>query len=286
MNNQHGPLLNTVQLNARIADGNCVVIDARGGPDAEARYAAGHLKGALFVDLETELSAKSDDAAHGGRHPLPAPNQFGKVLQKLGITPTSVVIVYDDKYGAMAAARFWWMLKAVGHSHVYVLDGGYAQAVKQGFPTATGMEIRIPAVDSYPVADWLSQTVSLQEVEEVSLTQSSVIVDVREAYRYRGEGEPIDRIAGHIPGAINIPYVNNLNDDGYFKSSEELTELYNNVLHDHAEQKIIIHCGSGVTACHTLLAMEHAGMTNTCLYVGSWSEWSRNDKPIATGTSQ
>ena len=262
--------------------GDTVIIDARGGADAEDRFDTGHLDGALFVNLETDLSEKSENAADGGRHPLPDAKKFGQLLGQLGITPTTKVIVYDDKRGAMAAARFWWMLKSAGHEEVYVVSGGLEAIAKEGLSISEDALTLLTEYPDYPVEDWLSPTVSLEEVEQAAENPEYVVVDVRENYRYKGESEPIDLVAGHIPGAINIPYIDNMDENGNFLSSDALQQKYTAALAGKDPEKIIIHCGSGVTACHTLLALEEAGIKGANLYVGSWSEWSRNDKPIAT----
>jgi thiosulfate/3-mercaptopyruvate sulfurtransferase len=264
------------------ATGDTVIIDARGGADAEDRFDLGHLEGALFVNLETDLSEKSQDAANGGRHPLPDVTKFSQLLGQLGITPVTTVIVYDDKRGAMAAARFWWMMKAVGHQEVYVVSGGLEAIVKEGFEISQDTLELLTEYPVYPVEAWLLPTVDLEKVSQASSDPDYVIIDVRENYRYKGESEPIDLVAGHIPGAINIPYLSNMSENGDFLAADSLREKYIQALEGHDPEKIIVHCGSGVTACHTLLALEEAGISGANLYVGSWSEWSRNDKPIAT----
>jgi thiosulfate/3-mercaptopyruvate sulfurtransferase len=257
-------------------------IDARAGADAFNRYSKGHVPGALFVDLETELSNKKSDPAIGGRHPLPEPRAFGELLTALGITPSTVVIVYDDKSGALAAARFWWMMKAAGHEQVHVIDAAWDEMIQAGLLSDTEIAHRKRAPSPYPITNWKQPVASMAEVEAAADDSEGVVVDVREAYRFRGEGEPFDLVAGHIPGAVNIPYLENLDKDGKFRAPEELRSLYESKI-PSAGTTVIVHCGSGVTACHTLLALEHAGISGAKLYTGSWSEWSRNDKPIATG---
>jgi thiosulfate/3-mercaptopyruvate sulfurtransferase len=256
-----------------------VIIDTRSGPDAFERYLANHLKGALHADLDKDLSKKSADAAKGGRHPLPPIKDFGTLLGKLGITPSTPVIIYDDKAGANAAARFWWMLRAVGHKAVQVVDGGLDAIIRNGLPMSSATE-SANMTTAYPVTEWKLPTVTIKEVEEATMDGKALIIDVREAYRYRGEREPIDLVAGHIPGAINIPYLNNLREDGTFYSPDDLAAMYKKEMGTHKSEGVIVHCGSGVTACHTLLALEHAGLSGASLYVGSWSEWSRNDLPV------
>ena len=262
-----------------------VIIDARaGGPDAYERYLNGHWENALYVDLEKDLSKKPGNAAFGGRHPLPDIYEFGKLLGKLGIKPSTHVLVYDDKGGANAAARFWWMLKSVGHEKIQVIDGGLDTLIKSG-ATMTSEIILPVSVEPYPGNEWKLPVVDIEVVEQSSKgTNDFKIVDVRESFRYRGESEPIDLVAGHIPGAVNVPFVENLQPDGKFKPAEELQARYNKISGGNPE-KLIVHCGSGVTACHTLLAMDHAGITGAKLYVGSWSEWSRREKPVGKDQS-
>ena len=263
--------------------GDTVIIDARGGADAEDRFETAHLEGALFVNLETDLSVKPENAAVGGRHPLPEAVQFGALLGTLGITPSTRVIVYDDKRGAMAAARFWWMMKAIGHEEVYVVSGGLEAIQKAGLNITDETETLLTEYPVYPVENWISPVANMEKVAEAAANKDYAVIDVRENFRFRGESEPIDLVAGHIPGAINIPYVDNMDAEGNFLSAEALREKYTAILDNYDPENIIVHCGSGVTACHTLLALDEAGFEGAQLYVGSWSEWSRNDKPVATG---
>lgn len=259
-----------------------VIIDARSGPDAFERYRSSHLAKALHVDLDRDLSRKPKDAAYGGRHPLPDIKAFAAFIGSLGITPTTHVVVYDDKSGANAAARFWWMMRALGHSKIQVVDGGLDAIVREGSPMTS--EMNVPqATSPYPAQQWQLPVANIEDVEVAVKDPDGLVIDVREAYRYRGEREPIDLIAGHIPGAINIPYLHNLADDGTFRPAEELSALYKDALDKRNPKNVIVHCGSGVTACHTLLALEQAGIQGANLYVGSWSEWSRRDLPIGTG---
>lgn len=251
-----------------------VIIDASNGNHAYENYQRQHLDKAVFVDLNTELADIKEDVANGGRHPLPTIEQFSKTLSRLGISKESHVVVYDDKMGANAAARFWWMLKAVGHEKVQVLDGGFQEAERVGFPINSKVASNTPS--TYFIEDWKLPLATMDEVEAVVQDNNHVVIDVRDGERYRGEKEPIDLIAGHIPGAINIPFKENLTKNGVFLSSEELKEKYLNVFNGISSDKIIVHCGSGVTACHTLLAIATAGLDIPKLYVGSWSEWSRN----------
>lgn len=256
-----------------------VIVDTRSGPDAFERYRVNHVKGALHADLDKDLSKKPADAAAGGRHPLPDIKDFGAFLGKLGITPSTHVTIYDDKAGANAAARFWWMLRSVGHKNVHVVDGGLDAIVRAELPMSSEIPQTVTTTP-YPVTEWKLPTVTINEVKDAAKDENALVIDVREAYRYRGEREPIDLVAGHIPGAINIPYLDNLTENGSFRAPEELASLYEKAIGTRKPENVIVHCGSGVTACHTLLALEQAGISGTNLYVGSWSEWSRNDLPV------
>lgn len=275
------PILSPSDLLALQQKPNFILIDARSGPNAKENYEKAHLAGAFWVDLENDLSEKTGDAAQGGRHPLPPVKKFAHFLGTLGITPQSHVVVYDDKNGANPAARFWWMLRALGHEQIQVLDGGYQAAINAGFPTSIGMESSNPTTD-YPASTWQLPMADINEVAQAAQAEDAVVIDVRESGRYLGQFEPIDLVAGHIPGAINIPFAENLNADGSFLSPEQLHTKYAETLANIDSDKVIVHCGSGVTACHTLLALAQAGMEIPKLYVGSWSEWSRNERPIAT----
>lgn len=258
-----------------------VIVDTRSGVDANEQYRANHLEGAQHADLDRDLSKKPTDPAYGGRHPLPEIKDFATLLGKLGITPSTHVVVYDDKCGANAAARFWWMLRAVGHTKVQVIDGGLDAIIREGLPMTSALNVSKSTLP-YPVSEWGLPTVNIEDVKAAAKDPEALVIDVREAYRYRGEREPIDLIAGHIPGARNIPYLSNLREDGQFRSAEELVSDYKNAIGDRKPANVIVHCGSGVTACHTLLALEQAGIKGANLYVGSWSEWSRRDLPIGT----
>lgn len=253
---------------------NPILIDAGSSNDAFTRYQQKHIKGALYVDLNNHLAAVPEDAAKGGRHPLPTINDFAMLLGRLGITPYSYVIVYDDKQGSNAAARFWWMLRAVGHNKVQVLNGGLQAAEAAGIDMGSGIEIPKP-VGAYPFTTWQLPMADISEVRNAVENGESCIIDVRDAERYLGFTEPLDPVAGHIPTAINIPFKGNMDADGLFLSPEKLRDKYAPVFKSHVAEDIIVHCGSGVTACHTLLAMDAAGLPMPKLYVGSWSEWCR-----------
>lgn len=275
------PIISAKDLKEIIAKGgNPVVLDARTGKDAQSNYLQEHLKGAFFIHLDQDLAGIGEDAAQGGRHPLPRLGTFAKKLSSLGLTPEAQVVVYDTSNGANAAARCWWMLKAAGVEKAQVLNGGLQAAKEEGLAMASGHETAESQPFSAP-ENWLLPTISIDEVEKGLSDGSITVIDVRDAYRYRGESEPIDLLAGHIPGAINIPFSENLDDRGHFLPPSDLKTKYSELLNGRPEP-IVVHCGSGVTACHTILVLASAGLPVPKLYVGSWSEWSRRGKPIAT----
>jgi thiosulfate/3-mercaptopyruvate sulfurtransferase len=279
------PIIQATTLLKLYKSENLVIIDARSGKNARANYEEKHLDGALFIDLESQLAEIKEDASNGGRHPLPKIENFAKTVSNLGISEKSHVVIYDDKNGSNAAARFWWMLKSIGHEKVQVLDGGFQAAEKSTFPTSSTTEI-INKTELYKVDNWKLPMAKIDEVENVSQDKNHIVIDVRETSRYNGETEPIDLIAGHIPGAINIPFTENLDENGFFLPPNELKEKYKKIFQNVKPENIIVHCGSGVTACHSLLAIANAGLEIPKLYVGSWSEWSRNGKKIATKTEK
>lgn len=281
MKQQLSPLITATELLTLHQTSSIILIDASNGKNAYDNYLESHLQGALFIDLNTQLADIKEDVSIGGRHPLPTLEQFSKVLSDLGITTESHMVVYDDKNGANASARFWWMLKAVGHEKVQVLNGGKSTAEAVGFPLAKGIE-KAEKVGLYPVTNWQLSQVSMDEVEKATTNPDAIIIDVRETARYKGHVEPLDLIAGHIPNAVNVPFSSNLDENGLFLSPSLLKEKYETVFQDIPVENQIVHCGSGVTACHTLLAIASAGLPMPNLYVGSWSEWSRNGKEIVT----
>jgi len=274
------PIINPEELLKLKEASNFVLIDARAGINASENYQNEHLKDARFVDLNKDL-ATVEDPANGGRHPLPSLEKFSQVLSKIGISPSSHVIIYDDKNGSNAAARFWWMLRSINHEKVQILNGGLQAAIKVGFPVSSALETVEPT-EKYPISEWSLAQADMEEVEKARNKKENIVIDVRDKNRFDGLTEPLDLIAGHIPGAINVPFSENLNEDGFYKSPEVLAKKYNEIIGDKNPDNVIVHCGSGVTACHTLLAMDYAGIPIPKLYVGSWSEWSRNDRELAT----
>jgi thiosulfate/3-mercaptopyruvate sulfurtransferase len=257
-----------------------LLFDAGGSPESKGRYESEHLQGAVYVDLDTQLSHIQSDDSNGGRHPLPDTGAFARTLTELGISKNRHIVIYDDKNGSNAAGRFWWMLRSAGHEWVQVLNGGLAEAKKHNVPLQSGWVAPHAAPEPYHIEQWNLPLALIDEVETASQDPNSIIVDVRSKERYDGITEPIDLIAGHIPAAINIPFTENMDDRGLFLPPDEIKKLYRSRFGESEAQKVIVHCGSGVTACHTLLALAHAEMNIPKLYVGSWSEWSRNQKKM------
>ena len=266
------PLLSAHDLRVRL--GSICLLDARQGAGS---YAAGHLPGALHADLNRHLSTARDpghDPARGGRHPVPPVDRFAAQVGAWGIGVDTEVVVYDDSGGGNAAARLWWMLRALGHGHVLLLDGGLAAALAAGLkPTVEASSVAPTA--PYPATAWLLPTVEAEAVEVLRRDSTRKLLDVRSSERWRGETEPFDPVAGHIPGSLNLAWQDNLNPDGRFKSAEQLRTQFEALLGDTPPDRLAVHCGSGVTACHTLVALEVAGLTGAALYVGGWSEWCR-----------
>ena len=280
MSIQISPIISVAELqNLLESKEEVLIFDVSNGKEAKENYEKKHLKNALFVDINTQLANIKENLAEGGRHPLPEVKDFAKVLGQLGISPATHVVVYDDKNGANAAARFWWMLKAVNHNKVQVLDGGLTNAERNNFPIDNEF-VEVKSVAEYPIEKWNLPQILIDKIEEIKDNKDYKIIDVREESRYNGISEPIDLIAGHIPNAINIPFTNNLDANGLFLEKEKLQQVYKDVLDNFKSENIIVHCGSGVTACHTILAMHYAGYNFPNLYVGSWSEWSRNNKEM------
>ena len=250
------------------------------------QYSDKHIPGALYADLNTALSAKGDPAVtgavSGGRHPLPRREVFAQWLGSVGLTPAMQAVVYD-RQGANYCGRLWWMLKWLGHANVAVLDGGWQAWEAAGGGVETGIMSPVSA-SNYPVAQSLSGLAAIETVAKQLGTSTQTIIDARGAPRFRGEMEPIDPVAGHIPGALNRPFTANLGADGFFKSTETLRAEFLALLGDRDPATVVHHCGSGVSAVPNVLAMEIAGLGTTALFAGSWSEWcSDPTRPVAQG---
>ena len=249
---------------------------ARKGKDA---YLAGHIPGALFLDVDAELSAPGGGRGKpSGRHPWPSAEQVGRVLGAAGIGPGDAVVAYDDQSGAVAA-RLWYLLRAHGHDRVAVLDGGIARWIAEGRP----LETLAPRLEPCAHAARLLPGFVLDKAAVLALPAGSLLLDARAAERYRGEVEPIDPRAGHIPGAKSAPFTDNLSAEATprFRPPAELRARFEAL--GSSGREPVVYCGSGITACHDLLALHLAGLRGR-LYAGSWSEWSSDpDRPVATG---
>ena len=259
-----------------------VIVDCRydlmDGEAGQKAWLDSHIPGAVYASVSKELSGNVDGLAvtDRGRHPMPAPETMIKTFSELGIDSSKQVVVYDDTGGAFAS-RLWWMLRYMQHDAVAVLDGGWFAWVQTDMPQESGqVRKRVAEFSGKPESGRL---VEIDQVSEVVL-----LIDSRDPDRYLGKLEPIDPAAGHIPGAINHFWQNNLNGDGRFHSSQQLAESFKNLLGETVSEDAVFYCGSGVTACHNLLAIAHAGMAEPRLYGGSWSEWSSDPaRPVATG---
>ena len=260
-----------------------VWLDARAG---ETSYAEGHVVGAWHADLERDLSSPGGDPRHGGRHPLPTTPAFAATLSRWGISQRSTVAIYDDQSGGNAAARAWWMLRSVGHDRVAVVDGGFAALLMAGAPIDRDRPAAPQATVPYPATAWQWPLVDADTVATWSQNPAHLVLDVRAPERYRGEVEPLDPVAGHIPGAANLFWRDNLDEQGVMRDAAALRRMYETLLAGRAPEAVAVQCGSGVTACHTLLALEVAGLQGAALYVGSWSEWCASTRATETGGPQ
>ena len=269
----HAPLVSCSTLAEHLDDPKWVVFDCRHAlldPDAGPKeYAKGHIPGAFHAHIDRDLAGPVGNGGKG-RHPLPIPGAFQRFLRTHGVDDDSQVVCYDDAGGAWAA-RLWWLLRHHGHTAVAVLDGGIARWKIQGRPLSK--EHRKAGDGAF------SGTAGAMPIVQADDLDGRVLIDARAPERFRGEQEPIDPVPGHIPGARNLPHTGNLNTDGRFLSPDELKARYEGL--DAAQT--VVYCGSGVTAAHDVLAMEIAGLGTPALYPGSWSEWSRAGRPVATG---
>lgn len=276
-------LVSTDELAGHLDDPDWVIIDCRftlTDKDAGHRaYLKGHIPGAQYAHLDDDLASPVTETT--GRHPLPAVEQLSAKLGQWGIDGSKQVVVYDDTFGAMAV-RLWWLLKWLGHDAVALLNGAYPKWVREHRPLSS--EHHETTATTFVARVRNELVVSAEELQARLADKHCVLIDARAEERFSGEVEPLDKVAGHIPGAVNRPYDDNLAISGELMSAEELQEEYHELLSEHAAKEVIHMCGSGVTACHNVLAMEAAGMTGSRLFVGSWSEWiSDPSRPIVTG---
>ncbi len=273
-------LVSTAQLEGNLQD--WAVIDCRFDLKNEhaglQAYRASHIPGAVYASLADDLSTAP--AGTNGRHPLPAVDAMAKTFSALGVGPMTQVVAYDEDNG-MYASRLWWMLRYLGHDRVAVLDGGFKTWTREQRRIQSGDERRSPAeFVPRPRSEWL---VTIDEMV-TGTAQSALLVDARAPERFEGRLETLDRAAGHIPGAVNRFFRDNVTDESTMRPATELRLAWDSLLQGRPPNEVVMYCGSGVTACQNLLALEHAGISGTRLFVGSWSEWSADPtRPVETG---
>ena len=279
-------LINTHDLSLHLGDPQWIIFDCRHDlmdiGKGEHLYRQGHIPGAHFANLDTDLSGEKN--GRNGRHPLPSPAAFAAFLARHGVTHTAAVIAYDDA-GGLFASRLWWMARWIGLKHACLLDGGMPKWTAEG--RALSAEVPVPQpVALQARADPLMHG-STAEVEAHLNDPAFALIDARTPERYRGEVEPIDPVAGHIPGALNRPYRLNLNDDLTLRPASEIRQEFLQLVSNKRPENVLHQCGSGVTACMNIFAMEYAGLSGSKLYAGSWSEWVSNpSRPIVQKGNQ
>lgn len=281
----HSTLISTETLALHL-DGSWAIVDCRydlrnhsWGRD---QYRAGHIPGAVYAGLSDDLAAPP--SGKNGRHPLPCVEDVEATFGRLGIASGTQVVIYDQDAG-MYASRLWWMLRYMGHDAAAVVDGGWAKWVREGRAVRAGEETRPAAVFTGHRRKQLR--VRIEDMEAALGDPSLLLVDARAPERFEGTNEPLDRTPGHIPGAVNYFYKRNVTNEGVMLPPERLREQFGEVLGDRTPDRVVMYCGSGVTACQNLLAMEHAGLHGSKLYAGSWSEWSSDPgRPVETGPAQ
>lgn len=276
-------LITPVALADNLDDTAWRIIDCRFALTAPAagavEYRQGHIPGAHYAHLDDALS--SPITPDSGRHPLPSRAQLVQQFSQWGIDSQTQVVVYDTSHG-MIAARLWWLLRWMGHEAVALLDGGLARWQREGYPVTATLPTTAPRrfVAAPPLEAVIESDALLAQLHR----PEPLLIDVRAAERFRGEVEPLDRVAGHIPGAVNLPLQAHLDGDGNLLPAEQLRALYQPLIGPRRAEQVAVMCGSGVTACHTLLAMHIAGFAGARLYAGSWSEWITDPRrPIACG---
>jgi thiosulfate/3-mercaptopyruvate sulfurtransferase len=286
----HTTLISTDELSAHLrgarpTEGAWAIVDCRANLNdpawGRAEYLAAHIPGAVYADLNSDLAGPRTGT--NGRHPLPSVEALAETFERLGISNGMQVVVYDQDTG-LYASRMWWSLRYLGHDAVALLDGGWAKWLREARPTAAGDETPPPA--RFTPSPRPGYQITVDEVA-ARAGQGALLVDARGPERFEGREEPIDRVAGHIPGASNHFYKSNLAPDGTMLPPEDLRRAFDALLGARPADQAVMYCGSGVSACHNLLAMEHAGLRGTPLYVGSWSEWSADpSRPVETGPAR
>lgn len=276
-------LLGTSDLAQHLDDPDFAVVDCRFSLDdpswGEREYEGRHIRGAVYAHLDRDLAGPKN--GRNGRHPLPSPDALVHTFSALGIDRRVQVVAYGAQTD-MFAARLWWLLRWMGHASVAVLDGGLDRWAAEGRPVSSGRETRAARqFTGTPHADML---VDAEAVARLAHDKDWRLLDARAPERFRGDVEPIDKAAGHIPGALNVPFKNNLDAAGRMRPAPELASALAPAIGNTPPSRVVCYCGSGVSACHDLLAMEHAGLRGAKLYAGSWSEWSSDPaRPVATG---
>lgn len=276
------PLISPAELQEHQARDACVVVDCRfnlGEPAAGRQaWAEAHVPGARYAHLDEDLAAPVGE--QGGRHPLPGADQFARLLARWGVQPHHLVVAYDDAGGAIAG-RLWWLLRHFGHEQAAVLDGGFAAWQAAGLP----VEKQPPEVHEAPLRELYPGRMPVIDAHELIdrlQAGSIVLIDVRDGQRFAGAVEPLDRVAGHVPGAVNLPLTGNVDEAGRFLAPQALRQRFQSIIGQRPVAEVALMCGSGVSACQSLVAMEHAGLAGATLYAGSWSDWiSDADRPVA-----
>jgi thiosulfate/3-mercaptopyruvate sulfurtransferase len=281
-----GPLVSPESLAQHLDDPNVLIVDCRAdirdATKGRIDYEASHIKNAVFADLDVDLSDITQKGALG-RHPLPTDVALSAAFSRWNLTPDKHVVAYDNEKGALAAARLWWLLRLADHKHAYVLDGGLATWRAASLPLESGKEkTRDTHIDAKLDR---REVVWTDELERRRHDGSIVLVDARAAPRYRGEVEPIDKVAGHVPGALNRPFSDNLDASGRFKSAAHLRGEFYALIGAFQPWQVVHMCGSGVTACHNLLAMEAAGMQGSRVFAPSWSGWISSSSPSTSASA-
>lgn len=276
----HTNLISTELAAEHLNDSSWLIADCRYNLKDEgwghAQYTSSHIPGAVFVSLAHDLAGPR--SGRNGRHPLPSPDVIAATFARLGISDGTQVIAYDQDAGAFAS-RLWWMLRYLGHDAVAVLDGGFAKWTREQRPTRAGEETATAATFTPRLRADMRLTVD--DVATHLGDSSMLLVDARSSERYEGQPDPLDNVPGHIPGARSRPYRNNVSDAGTMRPASELKADFERVLQGKPPEQVVMYCGSGVTACHNLLAMDYAGLHGARLFAGSWSEWEADpNRPV------